>query len=683
VNERTALECLLEARSVAVVGASPRAGSFGEQMLLELRRGRFPGDVFPVNPRYEEVLGLRCHPSLSAIGEEVDLVLLGVPNSRLEEQMAAAADAGARAAVIFASGFEAPRAGVPPLIDRVTEIATKAGMAVCGGNCMGFLNLQRNLRAGGFPTPEDLEPGSISFISHSGSAFAAVAHNDRSLRFDLVVSAGQEFVLTAADYMHYVLDRGTTRVLALFLETVRDPANFRSALAKAAAEEVSVVALKVGREGRAQELVKAHSGALAGADGAYEAVFDAFGVMRVQTLDEMADLVELFAAGRRAPPGRFASIHDSGGERALMIDVAAAEGVVFAEISAATKARLEESLEEGLPAVNPLDAWGTGNDAEDIFVDCSLALLDDPDVAALAFCVDLTTETDNTASYVGAAKKVFGSTHKPVAVLSNLASAVDRRDATELRAAGIPVLEGTETGLRAFGHLLAHHEFRALSPERSSPATTRPLPDDPFDALARHGIAVVATIGASDEDGALAAAGKIGYPVVLKTRAKVAHKSDVGGVVLGIRDREQLRAAYRAMAERLGPAVTVAATGPAGVEMSLGVVRDHQFGPLVMVGAGGVLIEILADRRFGLPPLDEPGARRMIDALRIRPLLDGARGRPPASIDSLVRALIAMSRLALEIGDRVDAIDVNPVIVSPTGCVAVDALIVPRSGSPT
>src|SRR5215218_1446327 len=244
----------------------------------------------------------------------------------------------------------------------------------------------------------------------------------------------------------HALELASTRVVALFLETVRDPAAFRAALARAAARAIPVVALKVGRGRAARAMVAAHSGALAGEDGAYQALFDAYGVARVATLDELADTCELLA-GRRAGPGALAAIHDSGGERAHLLDMAERLRVPLAELSGTTRARLEAVLEPGLPATNPLDAWGTGNDADRIFATCIRALLDDPATAALALNLDLTTEPTPDTSYTGLATEAAAATDKPVAVLANLASAVDRAEAATLRAAGVPVLEGTATGL--------------------------------------------------------------------------------------------------------------------------------------------------------------------------------------------------------------------------------------------
>jgi acetate---CoA ligase (ADP-forming) len=575
--------------------------------------------------------------------------------------------------------------------------------------------------------------------------FSALLHNDRGLRFNLVVSAGNELVTSAAAYLDHALDLPSTRVVALFLETVREPAAFRAALAKAAARTIPVVALKVGQGRAARAMVAAHSGALAGEDGAYQALFDAYGVVRVATLDELADTCELLA-GRRAGPGALAAIHDSGGERAHLLDVTERLRVPLAELSETTRARLEAVLEPGLPATNPLDAWGTGNDADQIFAACIRAMLEDPATAALALNLDLTTEPTPDTSYTGLAIEAAAGTDKPVAVIANLASAVDPAEAATLRAAGVPVLEGTATGLAAMGHLLAYRDFLARrgagdgmeAAERRGAADERRVVDNPAPVppgsatlphrgtrhrrvgvgrarerwrrrlseagrplgeveagaplggpepldeaeglalLADWGVPVVAAEVASSLEQALAAAGRVGWPVALKTAAAgVVHKSDVGGVLLGLDGPDRVAAAYKDLAARLGPRVTVAAMAGPGVELALGVVADPQFGPLLMVAAGGVLVEILGDRRFALPPVDRRQAMAMLDRLAVRPLLDGVRGGPPADLDAVAQAVADLSVLAVDLGDRLAALDVNPLVAGPDGCVAADALVVP------
>ncbi|MGH7541963.1 MAG: acetate--CoA ligase family protein, partial [Gemmatimonadota bacterium] len=598
-------------------------------------------------------------------------------------------------AVTFSSLFdeEPPEAGLPSLAERVAAIARDHGMALCGGNGMGFVNMESKLRATGFLTPDDLLPGPVAFVSHSGSGWAAFLFNDRGIRFNLIVSSGQEVVTTMDEYLTYALDLGSTKVVALLLETVRRPEAFLEALGKAAERRVPVFALKVGRTEGSKEMVVAHSGALAGEHGAYEAVFDAYGVHECRDLEELADAVELFSSPRRVRGGTgVASLHDSGGERALFVDLATDLGVPLARISDATRERLDDVLDPGLVAENPLDAWGTGIDADRIYVESFQALHDDPETAAVAFVVDLTRQGEPyDEGYLQVARDVWERTTKPLCVISNLPATIAKDEVGILRGAGIPVLEGTVTGLRALKHLL--QDGRAIHPGyRTSPDPPVGLEDrraaltasevvsevSALGVLQSYGIEVVEAIPAQSQADVERAADRIGYPVALKTAVPgIVHKSDVRGVRLGIGGVDELRETYRDLAHRLGPEVTVAAMAPPGVEVALGIVRDPTFGPLVLVAAGGVLVELIHDRRLAFPPIGEDAARRLIDRLAIRPLLDGVRGQPPSDVDALARAVARLSILASELGDLIAELDVNPVIVSPSGCVAVDALIVP------
>jgi acetate---CoA ligase (ADP-forming) len=686
-----ALRAMLEARSVAAVGASPKFDSPGYHMVKQLVIGGFSGAAAAVNPKYERIEGIDCFPSLRELPFVPDLVLLGVGNRRLEGQMEEAARCGARGVVVFASGLEDPSRD-PPLTERLRRIASEAGMAVCGANCMGFADVERGLRALAFEERADLEPGNVAWISHSGSAFSALLHAERGIHFNLAVSTGQELTTTMADYMLYALERESTRVISLFLETVRDPDHFKLALQTAAERDVPVVALKVGRTATSGRLVAAHSGALAGDDAAYEALFDAYGVSRVGTLNEMADLVELLAAERRAAPGGLAAILDSGGERAHLVDAAADLDLALAQPSEDTLQSVAARLEPGLPAVNPLDAWGTDNDPYNIFLDCSRYLAEDPDTAALAYVVDLHSDRAERG-HAWAAERVWASTGKPFAVVCGVTSAIQDSAATQLRSGGIPVLEDVNSGLRAFRHLFDLRDSRALA----STTLPDPAPDHikhrwrealasgwrlgeahALEMLADYGIPVARTDVASNLDEVLVAAANLGYPVALKT-ATASHKTDVGGVRLGIRDPEALTDAYTEMSSRLGPEMVVQEMAGPGVEMALGVVRDPQFGPLVLVAAGGILIETLGDRSLALPPLDEARARRLVDRLDARPLLNGARGASPTDVRSLARALSCLSVLAWDLGDLIGALDVNPLIVGPEGCLAVDALVEPSA----
>jgi acyl-CoA synthetase (NDP forming) len=689
---RPDLQPLLAPRSIAFVGASARPNTPGHDMLRMIRRGGFGGTAYAINPRGGgEIEGYPRLPRVADLPSAPDLVVLSVRNERLEEVFRDAVAVGARSAVILASGH---LAGEPPpsLSERLAEWARNAGMPVCGPNCMGFYNDLDRVWVCGSPSPREPKPGAIALVAHSGSVFGALAHNDPRLRFALAVSPGQELTATVADYVSYAVERPEVRVVGLFIETARDPQAFAQALEKAAQSGVPVVALKVGRTEAAAAAALTHTGATAGSDLAYEALFDRYGVVRVETLDELAATLLLFATGRRAARGGLVSIHDSGGERELIIDLADRAGVPFAPIGPRTKAAVAAHLDPGLAAENPLDAWGTGADFTSRFEACFQALVDDGNTALGLFCADIRDHYYVSEGFAEAALAVAVRTDKPVALATNYTQV--RHDALALRLteAGVPVLDGTLNALVAVRGALAYRDFQArpedpvLRPPASRTADradarqrlgARVLPEsESLALLAAWDIPVVPHRIAASAEAALGAARAVGWPVVLKTAAPgVLHKSDAAGVHLGIKDETVLRAAYADVAARLGPDVLVARMIPRGVELALGMVRDPQFGPVITVGAGGVLAELLSDRQSALAPFGPATAGRLIDQLKLRHLLDGYRSGPRVDLEALARAVALFSTLAAELGDVVAEIDVNPLVCGPE-IVAVDALVV-------
>jgi acyl-CoA synthetase (NDP forming) len=746
---------MLEARSIALVGASPRPGTFGQRMLDEVTRSPARPEVHLVNPRHAEIGGRRCVPSLADLPGPVDLVLLAVPDAALEQQLALAARRGDRSAVIFGNAHEDPTPAAPLshpdsghpapshpdsgssmyqkapsyepigtsmpgagepvglvgsaglLRDRLAGIARHAGMQLCGAGCMGFVNVARGLRAIGYTEPDPLPVGPIALVTHSGSVFSMMLRTRRAIGYSLAVSSGQELVTAAPSYLDYALGLPETKVLALVLEAIREPAQLRRVLARSAERDIPVVLLTAGRSASGRALVTAHSGALAADDGGWEALARAYGVHRVGDLAELADALELFAIGRRAarrsghgarpgPSARtgIATVHDSGLERAHAADLAEDCGVPFAAIGPATKARLADILDAGLTPANPLDVWGTGADTRGLFTNSLVTLAEDPSVDAVALAVDLVHELDGDESYRLAVLDAAAQTTKPLVVLGNVGSAVDTDLATQLRQHGVPVLEGLRTGLLALRHLLDHaaRSRAPVVPGPATPATPAARVDrgaallaagitsgPPLLALlAEYGITTVAATEAGDEAGVLAAAESIGYPVVLKTAdPAIVHKSDVRGVILGIPGPAELARAYADLSARLGPLALVCQNVPVGTEVAIGIAPDPDLGPLIVVGAGGVLVESLADRAVALPPVDERTARQMIGELRVHKLLSGVRGAPPADLAAVARAVASVSDLAVDLGDRLLALDVNPLICAPDGAVAVDALAVP------
>ena len=563
-------------------------------------------------------------------------------------------------------------------------------MALCGAGCMGFWDVRGGRRALGYVERDTLPVGPVSLVTHSGSVFSTLLRTRLNLGFDLAVSSGQELVTTTADYVDHVVDRTETRVLALVLETVRDGGRLRHSLRRAREAGIEVVLLPVGGSPLGSALVAAHSGAVAGDTATWEALAEDVAGHLVGDLAELADTLAVLASPRRPGPGRgLATVHDSGAERSLVADLAHALAVPLPALTDATRERLAARLDDGLEPANPLDVWGGGADTRGLFADCLAAVAADPGIGVTALAVDLVPEYDGDTAYVDAVLDVAAATDRPLVVLAGLPAAVDDVAAARLRGAGVPVLEGFRSGLLAVRNLLGAD--RDLPPRDTVVDDARRarwcgrLRGDPLTAgevaalLADYDVPTPAVRAAGSAEEAVAAAGEIGWPVVLKTAAAgLGHRSDVGGVLLGLADSAAVATAYHDLAARLGPAVTVHREVPAGVEVSVGLVRDPRLGPMVVVAAGGVLVELLADRAVALPPLSVAGAHRLLDRLRLRPLLDGWRGAAPADLEALAELVVAVSRLALELGDDLEALDLNPVIAGPGGATAVDALVLPR-----
>ncbi|MGB3388123.1 MAG: acetate--CoA ligase family protein [Pseudaminobacter sp.] len=686
------LDALLKPASIALVGASAKANTPGNTMLRAVAADGYAGRVYPVNPNYDLIEGMPCFPNLQALPERVDHVVLGLANEYLEEGLKQAIDHGAAAVTIFAS-CDLTGTHDDGLAQRLADMAREAGVVICGGNGMGFCNPQIGLRVTGYAAPLPMKPGGIAFITQSGSAFSALAYNDQRLKFSICVSSGRELTTSASDYLDWALDQPATKVVGLFLETARKPEQFARALAKADRLGIPVIVLKVGRTEMSAAFAASHSGAIVGDDGAYEALFTKWGAMTVETLDELAANLLLFSAGRPAASGGLASLHDSGGEREMVVDLAVTAGVPFAAISAETLDRLRPHLDSGLQPANPLDVWGSGRDFETHVEACMDAMLADPDTGIGVLFQDIRDGSYVAEGFTRALIASSRKSDKPVAVVTNYASVNHRSLALATTEAGVPVIDGTTEGLNAIRNLFAFRDRRRRRRTSLEPVAAdvvkawrlRLAGGGPLDEqeglklLADYGLTIARTVKCEAAEAALRAASEIGYPVALKTAMPgILHKSDVGGVRLGLADADALKAAYDDIARRLGPTVLVAEMAPKGIEIAFGIIRDPQFGPYIVVAAGGIWIEILKDRAVAVPPLSLEDAREIAGSLRINALLKGGRGTLPADMAALHEAIVRFSMLAADLGDLIDEMDVNPLLVSHHGCVAVDALVVAR-----
>ncbi len=666
----------------------------GEWSLANLERGEYSGKIYPVNPGYEEVRGYKCYASLTGLPEIPDVVVLAVGDHRLEQTLDEAIAIGIPAAVIMSSLY-IDDDHAPYLKQRVQKKVVDAGMLVCGANGMGFYNVRDNTWCCGFDSRLHQAPGNASLISQSGSGMSGIIDCEERLRINFAVSTGNELSVSMDQYLDFALDLPETKVVGLFVETARNPAAFRSALEKAAQKRVPVVALKVGRTERAAELTVSHSGAMAGIDATYQALFDRYGVHRVKDMDEFTTAMILFAELSPIGPGGLVTLHDSGGERQLVVDLAEEAGVPLVELSDETTAKLETILEPELPAVNPLDGWSRGGEsAADIMVACMSAMMQDPGAAVGGILQDRAPDGVMYRSYVRYMEGARAASGKPVALVAARQGTGSDPLVVEMTHRGYPVLDGVMTFLRGVRGLMNYRDFLArpgMELEQASQTVITYWKDrlrsscvlDEVTSLAMlkdFGLHVSDSKPVCSPDELKLAMAGMSFPLVLKTAAPgIHHKTEHKGVVLGIEDARELEAAYQDLSERLGPEAIVTEMARSGIEMILGARRDPQFGPVVVMGFGGVLAEVLRDVAFALPPFDAAYAGRCIDQLNLRPVLDGVRGQLAANIDCFCEMAARFSTMIDALRDELHEVDVNPAIVTHKTCVAVDALVAGRA----
>ena len=567
-------------------------------------------------------------------------------------------------------------------------------MLVCGANGMGFYNVRDNVWACGFDSTSHAGPGNATLISQSGSGMSGIIDCEARLRINLAVSTGNELSVTMDEYLDFALDLPETRVVGLFVETARRPVEFRAALAKAASKKIPIVAIKVGRTLRSAELTVSHSGAMAGDDAAYEALFDCYGVQRVRDMDELATTMIMFAEMDLPGEGGLVSLHDSGGERQLFVDLADDHGVPLTVLSDATVASLKTVLYPELPAVNPLDAWSRGGpEASDVMTRGLSLMLRDKGAAMGAVVHDRAPNGKIYSSYIKYMQTARRETGKPVALVSARQGSGHDERAVRSSHDGLPVFDGVHSFLTGVRSMFAYRDFLARENEQSD------LPDrrvaeqwrarlvngetlserESLVMLQDFGVPTTQPKPAESAEEVIAIADAISYPVVLKTAAPgVLHKTESAGVILNIKDATELANAYAQLSTRLGTRVIVAPMIEKGVDVFLGMKRDPQFGPIILLGFGGVHAETLHDVVFALPPFSAAYARRCIDRLRLRPLLNGVRGAPAVDIDALCEAAAKFSLMVDALTDVVQELDANPVIATPDAAIAVDALVTGR-----
>ena len=703
---RDCLQRLLKPSTIAVIGASDRPGP-GRQVIENLEQLDFSGTIVPINPKYEEIRGMRCYPSITEAckdGHTVDAAAILLGRDRIVPIIEELGAVSVHAAWAFASGFSESGPEGAALQRRLHDACQSHGVAFCGPNCVGFVEPAGGAAMFSAPVSPSLQAGSVSVVAQSGSISLALVNSARGIGFRFLVSSGNEAVLDSTDYIDYFLDDDRTEVVLAFIEQIRCPGRFIEVARKARGLGKPLIVLKVGSSELAQQATVAHTGALAGSDDVYDAVFCKYGVIRVEDLDEMLETAEVFSRlGRTRPMGaRVGMLTVSGGEIGLVADLSDGLGFEYPDWSDRTKTAFSEVLPPYADLSNPLDAWGSGR-VEETYARCvDAAVEDDVDIVVISQDAPrglAAVQIDQYKAIADAAAAASGRSGKPIVAISHLSGGVDKTLRAAFAAGSVPLLQGTREGLLAVHHLIAHARFLREGvcslPEPGElialtlPASANGVLDEvrSKQMFRAFGIPCVDEELCTTEDAAAEAASQLGYPVVLKAISpELAHKTDAGAVALDLADEAALRNAYRAVIDRV-----TQHTDPAKVEgmlvqrmianavaeVVLGVVRDETFGPVVVFGLGGTFVELFEDRSINVPPLSLAEAREMIARTKTAKLLSGFRGAVAGDVEALAEVVVRVGHLAEQWGDRICAIDINPLLVLPKGqgVVAVDGLI--------
>jgi acyl-CoA synthetase (NDP forming) len=672
---------LLRPRSIAVVGASP-THPVGLGMLETLGRIGFPGAVYAVHPRYSDVAGVRAWPSVRDLPEVPDAVVIALGAERATAVLEECAEQGVGGAVIIAGGFAEAGMEGRVLQQRLRDAATAAGLALIGPNCMGTVSPASAAALYMARIDAPLPPGRVGLIAESGSVCATLLNNRRGVRFSHAISSGNEAVVAAADLVSFFADDPDTDLVLAFLETIRAPERFFAACDRCAVAGKPVVVLKAGRSPAASDAATAHTGALAYPDRLVDASFRQHGVLRVDTLEELLECAVALPALR--PPGpRTAFLSFSGGLNELTLDLTVgSRALQLARFEDTTVERLRELFVPHAPISSPLDAWNL-LDFQTGFPACLDLVANDPNVDLIVAVTEAPASYPTSGGHLShrageSAIATQARTGKPVALLTPLWGSVNPDLEAMLVQHGIPLLSGLRAATTALDRTIQHSSFEpAPPPIAASPAAVGDAPFAGMPALrllAEAGLPVVTTREAADAAMAVAAAEEIGYPVVVKAGdPDVLHRTEVGGVALDLRDAADVRRAV----ERIGPPVLVQAYVSGGQELLLGLQRHPELGPFILLGLGGIWAEVLDDVAVRALPIRAGAGRELIDELRARPLLDGARGGPALDIAALARSVEQLAAFGLRLGPGLAALDVNPLVVLPDGVLALDALVVP------
>jgi len=689
---RLSIREILHPKSVAVFGASDNRDKFGGRIMYFLTRHHFGGRIIPINPRRNEVFGHRAYPTIGECPENVEVAILAVPPRELAGGVVDCAAAGVGCCVIMTTGFAEAGAEGAARQEEIAAISRRSGMRIMGPNCMGFLNpaWRLTLSSSIVLDAERLLVGEIGLVSQSGALMVSIFDRayGNGIGFSACVSLGNQSDLEICDFIEYMIDDSKTRVICVYVEGFVDPARFVKVAAASRVAGKPLIVLKTGRTPAGVKAARSHTASLAGSYDVFSAVCREHGVILTDDPTVMVRLADLLVRWPTLRGDGIGVISGSGGSTGILSDRICEAGLRLAELAPATKAALGEIL---LPpqADNPIDLGGRiAPESVEIAGTAMRALAADSDVAIILMALSSMPFFEARTRLLAAEGLASG---KPV-ICSILPGPAADRPRAALRELDCPFFESPEDGmLRVLGHLIERYHTVAAAEPRQRPTAISPAPSLPPGSieatelsavLRQYGVPLAREVMARNMDAAVAAATRIGFPVALKGVARnLVHKSDAGAVKLDLRDETAVRQGWRdiaaAVASRHSDAIegcVVQEMVQGGAELIVGIKRDAQFGAVVLVGSGGILVELLRDIELATAPLSHARALGLLRSLRLAPVFDGVRGQKPLDLEEAADVVVRMSWLAADLGPRLVDAEINPLVLRKRGAgvVAVD-----------
>jgi acetate---CoA ligase (ADP-forming) len=692
------LDKLLRPRSVAIIGASADGAKLTGRPLAYLEKYGFRGHIYPVNPRYATIGGHRCYPEIAALPQSPDVAIVLVGVSKVADAVRQLAAVGAGTAIVLASGFgeSGPEGRL-----RQDELKRAAGpMRLLGPNTIGLINVSDHivLSASNALVTDDIVPGAIALVSQSGGILGSILSRAQAqgVGFSKLIATGNECDLEVSDFIDHLVDDPATKVIALYLEGLRRPKGFQAAVRRARAADKAVVAFKIGRSESGARSAASHTGALAGSDAAYDALFRQLGVIRAERYSDLLDIPLALSRGGALKGNRLAIITSTGGSASLLADAAGSAGFATPPPDDATAARLKALAIEGATLDrNPIDVTLAGVKSE-TFRTILDAVVASPSYDAIALVLGSSAlrEPETVGKPL---RECAAASEKPiVGFVSPDAPQLVR----QLNLAGVPTFAAPESCAAALAAMRRRDAPRDIEPPREGAAAViagdvhallKPGPLNEAESkrlFARFGIPVTREIVAGTAAEATAAAQTFEGNVVLKILSRdILHKSEAGGVAVGVapadvtRTCAQMVKCFNATTQREPEGLLVQELVCGGVELILGFHHDPQLGHAVLLGMGGVTAELYRDTSLRLAPVSRRDAEEMVDDLKSAPLLQGFRGRPLADVAALVAAIVAFSNMIGAIGDELAEAEINPLFVLPRGrgVVAADGVVIVKS----